>query len=157
MVLFEERIRAPWWAWAVAWALPIMLGIAYGYATNVLVGTVIAGAAGGLASVALVRNTPTVVVDATGIRAGRAFLEAQYVGTARALDRADARRIRGVEADARAFVLLRGWVSTAVQLDVNDRRDPTPYWYISSRHPNALVIALTRARDNAQQRVEGLG
>ena len=36
------------------------------------------------------------------------------------LDAEPARRMRGVDADSRAFVLLRGWVRGAVTVQVND-------------------------------------
>ncbi len=149
MVEFRERIRAPWWAWLLIWSWTAMLGIAYGYATVPLVGLAITLVFGGLATVALARNAPLVTVDASGIHAGRAFLESAYLGQAEALDREAARRLRGVDADSRAYVLLRGWIATAVRLEVSDERDPTPYWYVSTRHPNALAMALTQARDGA--------
>lgn len=155
MIDFSERIRAPWWAWLVIWAWAGMLGIAYGYAITPWIGVVLTIAVGALATVALVRSAPLVTVDQTGCHAGRAFLEARYLGSAEALDREAARELRGVGADGRAYVLLRGWVGTAVRLEVDDDRDPTPYWYLSTRHPNALAMALTQARDKARQSVEG--
>lgn len=157
VVFFEERLRAPWWLWVLTWAWPLMLGIAYGYATNAVVGTLVAVGAAALGTAALVRTAPIVTVDDTGWRAGRAYLEAEYLGEVAALDPAAARQLRGVDADASAYVLLRGWVSTAVRCDVADARDPTPYWYVSTRRPNALVMALTQARDNARHDVEGFG
>ena len=50
-----------------------------------------------------------------------------------------------VEADARAFLLLRPYVKTAVRVDLEDPADPTPYWLLSSRRPEALAAALAGA------------
>jgi hypothetical protein len=58
------------------------------------------------------------------------------------LDADAARRVRGVDADPRAFLYLRGWVPTAVRLDLNDPSDPAPYWYVSTRRPEELAVAL---------------
>jgi hypothetical protein len=49
------------------------------------------------------------------------------------------------ENDARAFLLLRSYVKTAVRVEVVDPLDPHPYLYLSSRHPEKLAAAFARA------------
>ena len=61
------------------------------------------------------------------------------------LDPAGTRRQAGVDADARAYLLLRPYVKTSVRVEVTDPADPTPYWLLSSRHPQALAAALDAA------------
>jgi hypothetical protein len=34
-----------------------------------------------------------------------------------------------------------------VRIDLADPDDPTPYWFVSTRHPERLVAALERARE----------
>ena len=44
----------------------------------------------------------------------------------------------GVDADARAYLLLRPYLKRAVQVDLADPADPTPYWLLqhaTSRNP----------------------
>jgi hypothetical protein len=53
---------------------------------------------------------------------------------------------RGRLLDARAWLLIRGWVSPVVKIELADETDPTPYWIVSTRTPDALVAALTVAR-----------
>ena len=88
------------------------------------------------------------VADGT-FRAGRAHIDASFVGTATALDAEETRRIAGVDADARAYLLLRPYLNRAVKVEINDPADPTPYWLVSTRHPEELaktLAALTHAR-----------
>ncbi len=46
--------------------------------------------------------------------------------------------------DARAWLLLRGWIPGVVRVRLDDPDDPTPYWLVSSRHPRRLAAALTK-------------
>ena len=83
--------------------------------------------------------------------AGRARLPLSSIGRVTALDAAEARTLRGVGADPRAFLVLRGWVSTAVRVDLDDPADPTPYWYVSTRRPDRLAAALDGRRSPDRQ------
>lgn len=56
-----------------------------------------------------------------------------------ALDAATLRRVVGREGDPAAFVSIRPWIGTGVQLWVDDPEDPTPYWVVSSRTPQQVV------------------
>ena len=61
-----------------------------------------------------------------------------------ALDAAGKRELLGVGADPLAFVVQRPWMPGAVQVELDDPADPTPYWVVSSRHPVELATALLR-------------
>jgi hypothetical protein len=82
------------------------------------------------------------------LRAGRAHIGLEHVGQVTALDAEALRRLAGVDADARAYLLLRPYLKRGVRVDITDPADPAPYWLIGCRHPDALVSALeaTRAR-----------
>jgi hypothetical protein len=81
------------------------------------------------------------VADGT-FRAGRAHIDAAYVGTATALDPEETRRTAGVDADARAYLLLRPYLKRAVKVEITDPADPAPYWLVCTRHPEDLARAL---------------
>lgn len=149
---YRERLWPPVWLWLLAVAWSAMLGVAYGYAITPAVGWLVAVATGGFACVGLADWATPVTVDGTGVTAGRVHLPAEHLGTAVALDAEQARQLRGVDADARAFLLVRGWVSAGVRLDVVDPLDPTPYWYLSSRRPQRLADALRATADAARVR-----
>jgi hypothetical protein len=150
---YRERLWAPWWLWLVVVAWPAMLGVAVGAATSGAVGWLIGCGAVGVAVFALWRSTLALTVDAEGFTVGRVHLERQYLGPVASLDKATSQPLRGVDADARAFTALRGWVATSVRVTVVDDRDPTPYWLVATRRPDALAAALESCR--TQARAEG--
>lgn len=76
------------------------------------------------------------------LRAGRARIAGVHLGAAQALDAEATRRTAGRDADARAFLLLRPYLKRSVRVEVSDPADPTPYWLLSSRHPDRLAAAL---------------
>ena len=45
----------------------------------------------------------------------------------------------GVDADARAYLLLRPYLKRAVRVEITDPADPAPYWLVSTRHADALA------------------
>ncbi|MGB0101979.1 MAG: DUF3093 domain-containing protein [Nocardioides sp.] len=83
-----------------------------------------------------------VVADGT-FRAGRAHIAAEHLGAAVALDAEETRRIAGVDADARAYLVLRPYLKRAVRVEITDPDDPAPYWLVCTRHPDDLARALT--------------
>jgi hypothetical protein len=62
------------------------------------------------------------------------------------LDAEEARAWRTYKADTRAFLLLRGYIPTALRVEVTDPEDPTPYLYLSTREPERLAQALEAAK-----------
>ena len=95
---------------------------------------------------AMVAATPRVAVVDGALIAGRARIPVHLLGRAAALDRAGVREAMGPGLDARAYVCLRAWVGRAVRVDVVDEQDPTPYWVVSTRHPQQLLAAIEQAR-----------
>ena len=92
--------------------------------------------------VVLLATTATIEVTATTFRAGRAHIDRRLIGAAHAYRGADATAERGVRLDARAWLLVRGWIPGVVRVELADPDDPTPYWVISSRRPEKLAAAL---------------
>jgi hypothetical protein len=134
----------------VAATFGVAVGAAFGWLPGVVTGVVVVGLVGWL----LHRATGHVVVTGDELRAGAARLPRWAWGDAVPLDAIAARRLRGVDADPRAFLYLRGWVPTAVRLDLNDPSDPAPYWYVSTRHPEALAEALGWTKPGAGDATE---
>jgi hypothetical protein len=143
---YRERLFPPWWLWLVAELLVVSMGIALLVplgATGALALTALAGAG---AALGLLRWTARIEVTDELLRAGRARIPLRLVAAAVPLDAAAARALRGPAIDPRAYHLLRGWVGTAVRVDLADPDDPTPYWYLSTRHPERLAAAVEQAR-----------
>jgi Protein of unknown function (DUF3093) len=94
----------------------------------------------------LTLTAPLIEVRDGMLRAGRAAISLDQTGEAvPALD-ADARIERGTGLDARAFLVIRGWVQPVVRVPITDPADPAPYWLLSSRRPKELAAAINGSR-----------
>ena len=89
--------------------------------------------------------------------AGPARIPVTLLGAAEPLRDADARHARGPGLDARAYLLLRGWVQPMVRVQVLDDQDPTPYWLVSTRRPEELARAIVTARGHDDAPPPGRG
>lgn len=140
---YHERLAAPWWLWLAGAALAATLGIAYAAPFAAAIGLLVFAVTMAIIAVALLRSAPVVDVSDGMLHAGVAVLPLHHVGAVTPLDAEAATRLRGSDADPFAWMLLRGWIPTAVRIDVDDPDDDTPYWYVSTRHPHTLALALT--------------
>lgn len=154
-VLYRERLAPPWTWWllavaaavTVAWVVYVATGPTPAVVTGIVALVVLVAAL-----VAAGRTTVTVTGGDDGARdgglltVGRSRLELTAVGRASALDRDQARVLRGRGYDPLAHHVLRGWKPRAVRLDLADPRDPTPYWFVSCSAPELVVAAVARAR-----------
>jgi len=70
---------------------------------------------------------------------GNAHINLTYFGDCNDLDNKAIRQIRTRDADPAAFLAIRFWAPKGVQLLVNDTRDATPYWLISSNRGSDLI------------------
>ncbi len=86
--------------------------------------------------------SPVIIVKDGILRVGTAFLEAHYIAGAEAFSGVEARMARGPGADGRAWLCLRPWVDPVLKINLSDPADPTPYWLVSTRRPEDLMMAL---------------
>ncbi len=148
-VAYRERLVPAWWVWVALLFVTGTLGVAYLAAVGPWWGLGAFVVTTGAATWALVATTPVVQVDDQVVRAGRARLPLAFAAGAEAVDHDVARALRGPDADARAFLLLRPAITGAVRIGVDDPRDPHPYWLLSSRHPGRLADAVNAATGRA--------
>ncbi len=144
---YRERLRVParWWALLLLFLFGLWLAVVVSTPAPVMVAVTLVGTALGV-GLLLAYGAPRVEVTGRELLAGRARLEWEYCGPATALTAEEARRLHGVDADPRAYLLTRPYVATAVRVDVRDTADPTPYWLLSSRRPKALAESINAAR-----------
>jgi len=83
-----------------------------------------------------------IVVDDRGLTAGRARIEAAFLGQAQALDADQTWQVAGPKADARAFLVMRPYLRRSVRVEITDPADPAPYWLVGTRHPDSLAAAI---------------
>lgn len=142
---YAERLTVPlrWWVQGT------MLVAALWFAIAVAIPSILAAALIALVFAALVAaallgfGRARIIVDATELHAGRAHIALAHIGRVEALDAGNTRRVAGVDADARAYLLLRPYLKCAVRVFIEDDSDPAPYWLISTRHPERLAAALS--------------
>lgn len=142
MTTYRERLwPAPWLFVATALVIPatflvfLPISVPAGIVTAIVlyVGCV----------VLLLAASPVIEVTGTELHAGRARLPLRVVGGAEGFAKEDASLQRGRQLDARAWLMIRGWVDPVVRVELDDPADPTPYWLVSTRRPQELVAALT--------------
>ncbi|MFT4156897.1 MAG: DUF3093 domain-containing protein [Microbacterium sp.] len=113
-------------------------------------GSVIALIAGAAVSASLIALfvwlAPVVCVDAAVLRAGRAHIDAKFLGEPTALSGDDARQARGPMLPARGWHLIRGGIDGLVVIPNTDENDPVDSWTISSRTPDRLAAAIRAAQ-----------
>jgi hypothetical protein len=139
--VYRERLRPALWVY-FATALVIPASLLVFLPISLIAGIVAAVLLYGAILVVLLTTTATVEVTADELHAGRAHLPRRHIAGARGYRGEEARAERGVRLDMRAWLLLRGWIDPIVRIDLNDPDDPTPYWLVSTRHPEELVAAL---------------
>ncbi len=141
---YSERLYVPlrWWVQATMLLASLWLAFVVAMpawaawaATGVLV----------LVTVALLLwvGSARVAVHDGVLRAGRAHIAVELLGAVEPLDAEETRRVHGVDADARAYLMTRPYLKRAVRIDVADPADRTPYWLVSTRRPHELAAALT--------------
>ena len=146
-VAYSERLSVPlrWWVQAtmllaslwLAFVVAMPAWAAWSATAVVLVITFGLMAWFGSARVA--------VRDGT-LYAGPAHISLDLLGPAEPLDAEETRRVHGVDADARAFLLTRPYLKRSVKVAVEDPADRTPYWLVSTRHPHELAAAISGPR-----------
>jgi hypothetical protein len=143
-VAYAERLSVPLRWWVQGTMLVASLWLALVVALPGSLAWAITGLAMLLLVVLLLAYGSARITVADGeLRAGRARIGGEHLGAAVPLDPDATRRRSGVDADARAYLLLRPYLSRAVQVDVSDPADPTPYWLVSTRRPDELARAVS--------------
>lgn len=90
--------------------------------------------------------SPTVRVVDGVLHAGRAHIDAVWLGEPREFSGEEARARRSHQIARDGWNLLRGGIDGVVVVPVTDPDDPVSSWTISSRTPNRLAAAISSAR-----------
>lgn len=140
---YRERLHVPlrWWVQATMFLATVWLAFIVAL-PGWLAWTASASLFGLVYGVFLWLGSAEVAVRGGVLYAGPAQIPVSHLGAAEALDKDATRRVHGVDADARAFLVTRPYISRSVKVRIDDPGDPAPYWLISSRHPRQLAAAL---------------
>jgi hypothetical protein len=146
-VRYSEKLRTPWWWYPIAAGIACLLAAEFhisglGLTDWIPFGTLVPLSL--LLVWSLGRNRLEIADGELRVRG--AHLPLRYVSGAVALDERTLRLVVGREGDPAAFVSIRPWIGPGVQVWVDDEDDPTPYWVVSTRHPEQLVAVLRSIR-----------
>ena len=150
---YAERLTVPlrWWAQGTMLVASLWLAVLVATPDDEYVAWAVTAVAGALLVSLLVGyGRARVAVEGDTFRAGRAHIALAHVGEVTALDAEGVRRLAGVDADARAYLLLRPYLKRGVRVDVTDPADPTPYWLVSCRRPEQIVTAVRVGRTGSR-------
>jgi hypothetical protein len=145
-VTYRERLNTPWWWYVVGVFVASLLAAEFRIAGVHLTVWIPFGTLLPLAVVIVWwLGRSTLEIAGGELRVRGAHLPLAYVSGAVALDGPTLRRVVGREGDPAAYVSIRPWIGAGVQVWIDDEDDPTPYWVVSSRHPDEVVRAVRAA------------
>jgi len=150
---YAERLTVPlrWWVQGTMLVASVWLAVLVATPEAEAVAWVVTALALAVLVALLVGyGRAQVAVEGQTLRAGRAHIALEHVGEVTALDADAVRRQAGVDADARAYLLLRPYLKRAVRVDITDPADPTPYWLVSCRRPEQVVTAVRVGRTGSR-------
>lgn len=146
--VFSERLTVPVWYWAAG------IGVASILSAEVHMGS--PGVQAWLPYVILIPVAVWVVLylgrmrvrvedtpDGRVFHAGDAHLPVSVISRVAIVPASAKSAALGRQLDPAAFVRHRSWVGPMVLVVLDDENDPTPYWLVSTRKPEALVAELT--------------
>jgi hypothetical protein len=146
MRTYNERLWAPWNWWVAGGGVAISAWLVFGVIGGpwpwIAAALAMAVTGAGLAAY----GAAQVSIGPDGLRAGKAVMPLTVIGEARALSSDEAARLRGRDYNPHAYHLIRSYINTAVRVEVADHADPTPYWYVATRHPDLLASGLAEGR-----------
>lgn len=147
-VLFRERLYVPAWWWILLVAsIAVFIGQSIIMSTAWWVWVIVA------AVVPLVlwlfvrmgRHSLSITEDADGhktLHAAGANLPFDVIDRCAVVPASAKSAAMGRQLDPEAYVVHRSFIATMVIVVLDDPADPTPYWLVSSRHPEQLTDLL---------------
>lgn len=156
VVLYRERQWVPWYWWAAGAGLTVLLAGQFALNRNMWwfwVPLVVVGALVAWLMVWLSSTIVSVEQDPDGTKwlsAGGANLPASVVDRAMVVPSSARQNALGRQLDPAAFLVSRPWVPEHVLIVLDDPEDPTPYWLVSAKDPEAVLEAFAPEAVRAQ-------
>jgi hypothetical protein len=150
-VRYRERLTVPWWWWPPAFGLAALVALEVNRAARDLPGWISFAVLFAIAAGVLIwfgRVEVRVLDGREGppvLWAGPAHLPADVITRSARIPTTAKSAALGRQLDPAAYVLHRPWVGPMVLIVLDDADDPTPYWLVSSRHPDRVLTALEKS------------
>ncbi|MSV65635.1 MAG: DUF3093 family protein [Actinobacteria bacterium] len=143
-MIFREVLRPPIWVLAFIYFLflSVVLSVWAAFDNRA---TMITLAISTLALIWIAIAMQTVITfDGQTLRIDKANIESQYLGKVTLLDKTAMRLLRTRDADPAAYLAIKFWEPSGLRIDLNDPRDKTPYWLITSKRGEEIAALLNR-------------
>ncbi|MDT0157277.1 DUF3093 family protein [Microbacterium sp. ARD32] len=142
---YRERLSPSLWMLVTIALVGPMVSLVFAPVAAAL--AVMIGAGVSLALVALsVLLAPVVAVRGSELHAGRAHVDARWLGEPEPFSGQEARDRRGRDIARDGWHLIRGGIDGLVVVPITDPDDPMRSWTISTRTPDRLAAAIRLAR-----------
>jgi hypothetical protein len=145
LINFREVIRPPLWLMAFVYFLAFSLGIAIWAAMTTMIAAVVMALLTAATILIYFTSSLVIEVDELELRVGKAHIDKKFCGEVKVLTPAEMSLQRTREADPAAYLAIRFWTAHGVTIEINDDRDQTPYWLVTSKHGDALAKALRKS------------
>lgn len=143
-MIFREVLRPPIWVLAFIYFLFLSIVLSVWAALDNRA-TLITLA---LSTIALIwisiSMTSEITFDGEVLRIDKANIEVKYLGKATVLDKTAMRLLRTRDADPAAYLAIKFWEPRGVRVELNDARDKTPYWLVTSKRGEEIAALLNR-------------
>ena len=143
-MIFREVLRPPIWVLAFIYflLLSIVLSVWAAFDTRA---TLITLAISTLALIWIaIAMKSEITFDGNVLRIDQANIDKKYLGKVTVLDRSAMRLLRTRDADPAAYLAIKFWEPRGLRIDLNDSRDATPYWLITSKRGEEIAVLLNR-------------
>jgi hypothetical protein len=139
---YREVIRTPLWLLAIVYffmlSLVISIWAALGNNSALISLAVVTAALLWIYSATAL----AIEVDNKELRVGKAHISLSLIGDCIDLDNEAIKRVRTRDANPQAFLAIRFWAPKGIQVTINDTKDPTPYWLITTNAGAELIRAI---------------
>jgi len=143
-VTFREVLRPPIWVLAFIYFLFISVVISVWAALDNRA-TLVTLAISTIALIWIsITMTSEITFDGNLLKIDKANIEIKYLGKVTVLDKTAMRLLRTRDADPAAYLAIKFWEPKGLRIDLNDPRDKTPYWLITSKRGEEIAALLKR-------------
>ena len=143
-MIFREVLRPPIWVLAFIYFLflSIVLSVWAALDNRATLVTLV------ISTLALIwiafSMTSEITFDGEVLRIDKANIEVNYLGKATVLDKTAMRLLRTRDADPAAYLAIKFWEPSGLRIELNDSRDRTPYWLVTSKRGEEIAALLNR-------------
>ena len=143
-MIFREILRPPIWVLAFIYFLFLSIVLSVWAALDNRATLVTLA----LSTIALIwisiSMTSEITFDGEVLRIDKANIDLKYLGKATVLDKNAMRLLRTRDADPAAYLAIKFWEPRGLRIELNDARDKTPYWLVTSKRGEEFAALLNR-------------